>query len=314
MRSAIVLSFLFAIAYSQQGPVLILNQCSTGLAAYQVFVSGFCSQIHATLQILAALTPLFPLLSLKTYNNTGTKKNIYTTSSFTSGSPMCIDIADFNTGVNATVYTWPCGQGGASTNEAWSVTTNSIQSQDANPGMCLVVGNPGDPPASFGSVITTAVCDSNSTSQTLHFDSATGRIIHTPTGLCVDAGTQPPPFCQISNHATWTVCDPSATLADRAADLVSRLSIADKLSSLITHTPALSSIGLPAYDWWSEATHGISRLPGGDRTASNTALPITTSCSFNRSLWRATGNVIGREARAYINAGEAYGTYWAPGE
>ena len=195
---------------------------------------------------------------------------------------MCLDINNFQTTANATVYTWPCGQDGAGTNEAWTVTANAIQSLDANPGMCLVAGFPGDPPPALGSTITTAVCDSNATSQSLHFDSSTGRIIHTPTGLCVDSGAQPPPFCAIANHATWTLCDPTASLDDRATDLVNRLSIADKLSSLITHTPGLTSIGLPAYDWWSEATHGISRLPGGDRTASNTALPITTSCSFNR--------------------------------
>ena len=46
--------------------------------------------------------------------------------------------------------------------------------------------------------------------------------------------------------------------------------------------------------------------------ASNTALPITTSCSFNRSLWMATGNQIGREARAFMNMGSAYSTFWAP--
>jgi beta-glucosidase-like glycosyl hydrolase len=46
--------------------------------------------------------------------------------------------------------------------------------------------------------------------------------------------------------------------------------------------------------------------------ASNTILPITASCSFNRSLWTATGNQIGREARAFMNVGHADSTYWAP--
>ena len=54
--------------------------------------------------------------------------------------------------------------------------------------------------------------------------------------------------------------------------------------------------------------HHSAALPG----ASNTALPITTSCSFNRSLWGATGNLIGREARAFINAGLAGSTFWTP--
>ena len=71
-----------------------------------------------------------------------------------------------------------------------------------------------------------------------------------------------------------------------------------------------------SYQWWSEATHGImgpgvshnSALPG----ATNTALPITTSCSFNRSLWKATGNAIAREGRAYANVGMSGLTFWTP--
>ena len=54
--------------------------------------------------------------------------------------------------------------------------------------------------------------------------------------------------------------------------------------------------------------HHSKDLPG----ASNTALPITTSCSFNRSLWTATGNQIGREGRAYFNVGLAGTTFWTP--
>ena len=49
-------------------------------------------------------------------------------------------------------------------------------------------------------------------------------------------------------------------------------------------------------------------LPG----ASNTALPITTSCSFNRTMWHATGNLIGREGRAYMNSNLAGSTFWTP--
>jgi len=42
------------------------------------------------------------------------------------------------------------------------------------------------------------------------------------------------------------------------------------------------------------------------------AFPITTGMSFNRTLWKATGAQIGREARALMNAGKAYSTFWAP--
>jgi hypothetical protein len=55
-------------------------------------------------------------------------------------------------------------------------------------------------------------------------------------------------------------------------------------------------------------THGISHVTNDAESPyqSNTALPITTSCSFNTSLWTATGNQIGREARAFMNIGHAY--------
>lgn len=71
---------------------------------------------------------------------------------------------------------------------------------------------------------------------------------------------------------------------------------------------------MQAYNWWSEATHGISHVSYTNQlpAASNTGLPITTSCAFNRSLWAATGNQIAREARAFMNAGLADSTYWAP--
>ncbi len=71
-------------------------------------------------------------------------------------------------------------------------------------------------------------------------------------------------------HANWTVCDPTAPLDARAADIVSRLSLSDKIAALGTSTPALPSVGLPAYNWWSEATHGISHVQYG---ASRQAAP-----------------------------------------
>ena len=71
---------------------------------------------------------------------------------------------------------------------------------------------------------------------------------------------------------------------------------------------------LAAYNWWSEATHGVSHTnsTGDTPAATNFAFPITTAASFNRTLWHATGAAISREARAFMNAGHAYSTYWAP--
>jgi len=72
--------------------------------------------------------------------------------------------------------------------------------------------------------------------------------------------------------------------------------------------------GLEAFTWWSEATHGVNNAWGthSNIPATNFPLPISTSCSFNRSLWEATGNQIGREARAQQNNGRNGNTFWAP--
>jgi hypothetical protein len=156
-------------------------------------------------------------------------------------------------------------------------------------------------------------------------------------------------------------CDPTLGIDERAADIVSRLSIVEKIDALGTNTGAslcllfcccccyccvcalriacrapwsyhpffkhvsllgrdtpgaLPSVGLGPYNWWSEATHGISHVRDGPKSTTpyetNFALPITTANSFNRSMWKATGRAIGTEARAFMNAGNAYSTYWAP--
>ena len=81
------------------------------------------------------------------------------------------------------------------------------------------------------------------------------------------------------------------------------------------HTPlSLHALTVAKYDWWSEATHGVASGNHGahDVSTTNFAFPITTGMAFNRSLWRATGRAIGIEARAAMNVGKAYSTFWAP--
>lgn len=111
-------------------------------------------------------------------------------------------------------------------------------------------------------------------------------------------------------------CDPTLSVEARVEDMISRMSLPEKIAALDTAGPGIASLGLDPYNWWSEATHGIShvrnRVQDGTRYESNFAFPITTAMSFNRSLWEATGRRIGIEARAFMNQGDAWSTYWAP--
>eukprot|EP00962_Isochrysis_galbana_P023535 scaffold7121_cov121-Isochrysis_galbana.AAC.5 len=108
-------------------------------------------------------------------------------------------------------------------------------------------------------------------------------------------------------------CDPTLPLADRVADMLSRLTLDEKIGNLGTDATPMFSLGLVAYQWWSESSHGVaSGIHGANKPTTNFAYPITTAMAFNRSLWLATGAAIGTEARALMNTGDASSTFWAP--
>lgn len=51
--------------------------------------------------------------------------------------------------------------------------------------------------------------------------------------------------------------NPALPATQRAADLVSRMTLQEKASQIINHAPAIPRLHVPAYDWWSEALHGV---------------------------------------------------------
>jgi len=115
-------------------------------------------------------------------------------------------------------------------------------------------------------------------------------------------------------YAKQPWCNASLEIDTRVNDMIGRMTIKEKIQQMDTTAPAIASLGLNSYNWWSEGTHGISHVSNDAKVPyeSNFAFPITTALSFNRTLWSKTGNQIGTEARAFMNAGNAYSTYWAP--
>ena len=108
-------------------------------------------------------------------------------------------------------------------------------------------------------------------------------------------------------------CDATLPVDARVKDMISRMTVAEKIDALDTSENPIGSLGLVAYNWWSEATHGISHVKNeaskGITYETNFAFPITTAMSFNRTMWWAIGQQIGREARASMNVGDAWSTY-----
>lgn len=82
--------------------------------------------------------------------------------------------------------------------------------------------------------------------------------------------------------------------AERAADLVSRLSLAEKIAQLQDGAPAIARLGVPAYGWWSEGLHGLAR--NGRATVFPQAIGL--AASWDAPLLHAVGGVIAAQARA----------------
>ncbi|KAJ7959038.1 Beta-D-xylosidase [Quillaja saponaria] len=134
--------------------------------------------------------------------------------------------------------------------------------------------------------------------------------------------TQPPLFaCDSSNSLTksYPFCRTKLSTSQRVNDLVSRLTLDEKISQLVDSTPPIPRLGIPGYEWWNEALHGVaytgrdSRFNGIITSATSFPQVILTAASFDSNLWYRIGQAIGAEARAMYNAGQSSGmTFWAP--
>ncbi|THU57500.1 hypothetical protein C4D60_Mb03t04190 [Musa balbisiana] len=132
-----------------------------------------------------------------------------------------------------------------------------------------------------------------------------------------------PPFaCDPANPSTrnFGFCQTTLPIDKRVSDLISRLTLEEKIQQLDDQAPEIPRLGVPKYNWWSEALHGLSNGGHGMHfrglTIPNaTSFPqvILTAASFNPDLWYRIGQAIAVEARALYNAGQADGlTFWSP--
>ena len=111
--------------------------------------------------------------------------------------------------------------------------------------------------------------------------------------------------------------DPSLPPEQRAADLVGRMTLEEKASQLVNQARAIPRLGVPAYDWWSEALHGVMR-DGTTEFPEPTGLAAT----FDPDAIRTMAIVIGTEGRILhaqgikANGGSSYIfqglDFWAP--
>lgn len=88
--------------------------------------------------------------------------------------------------------------------------------------------------------------------------------------------------------------NPEARPKDRARDLISRMTLAEKVSSMMEDSAAVERLGIPAYNWLNEALHGLARA--GKATVFPQAIGI--AATWNEKLVHQMAGVISDEARA----------------
>ena len=84
-------------------------------------------------------------------------------------------------------------------------------------------------------------------------------------------------------------------LAARVADLVRRLTLEEEASQMVNHARAIPRLGVPDYDWWSEALHGVLSPTGAVTVFPE---PIGLAATFDPELIRKLGEIIALEGRA----------------
>ncbi|MCL5745060.1 MAG: glycoside hydrolase family 3 C-terminal domain-containing protein [Acidobacteria bacterium] len=91
--------------------------------------------------------------------------------------------------------------------------------------------------------------------------------------------------------------DPNLGAEQRAADLVSRMTLEEKVLQMQNSAPAIPRLGIPAYDWWNEALHGVARA--GEATVFPQAIGL--AATWDTDLMHRVAGVISTEARAKYN-------------
>lgn len=110
--------------------------------------------------------------------------------------------------------------------------------------------------------------------------------------------------------------DPRLSITDRVENLISSMSLEEKVSQLMYASPAIGRLGVPQYNWWNECLHGVAR--NGRATVFPQAIGL--AATFDTSLIYRVGRAISMEARAKYNVSVAQNmreryqglTFWTP--
>lgn len=111
--------------------------------------------------------------------------------------------------------------------------------------------------------------------------------------------------------------DPSVPIEKRVENLVSLLTLDEKISQMVNNSPAIKRLNIPAYNWWNETLHGVARSP-----YHVTSFPqaIALAATWDTLALKKMADYCAVEGRAIFNDSQRKGktgiylglTYWTP--
>ena len=112
------------------------------------------------------------------------------------------------------------------------------------------------------------------------------------------------------------VSDLEARMKQKAVEIISQMTIEEKISQLMNNTPGIERLDIKPYDWWNEALHGVAR----NGRATVFPQPIGLGASFDPQMVKRMADAIASEGRAKFNVAQSIGnysiysglTYWSP--
>jgi len=128
--------------------------------------------------------------------------------------------------------------------------------------------------------------------------------------VCIEVSAQ----AKDETHPAYL--DYTKSIEIRVADLVSKMTIEEKVSQMMYNSPAVERLKIPEYNWWNECLHGVAR----SGNASVFPEPIGLAATFDDNLVSRIGTAISDESRAMYSANLQQGfrgqygglTFWTP--
>lgn len=109
-----------------------------------------------------------------------------------------------------------------------------------------------------------------------------------------------------------SICDASLSPRERVNGLLEALNIEEKIANVNNDAPGSKRLGLPGYQWWNEALHGVADSRGMEFAdsgnfsfATSFPQPVLIGAAFDDELVHAIAEVTSTEARVFNNGDRA---------